>query len=572
MKAETLGLIPLVDGDNRQLWENYAVANHSWIHEARAWEAEKERNSVSNVRYLLAETETEGHAGSARQLSHEVDFSMGIASSIYELDTNGKSIVDEGKGPYAPIWMTSPVPREAKMINYNLLSHNLFWKVIEACIDGSLPALSQVLNLESATPHKTLAGKHPEDVDLPISAIVYPVFDTFEKKHDLVAILVAEVQWIHFFENALPNNVRGIVCVVETACDQQFSIMVEGDEALFLGSGDYHDPQFNHLVQTTRGSEILQMPSDFAGYPMEYEHCPFLLHMYPAGYTRQVEQSSGGWLLLSCGLVGLLVAVVVFVAFYNKTRIHEPQSGVDYGIPATIGGKKAKTRFLRTIPKFKRGPQFKGAVAPPHFKATLRALPERITLSKDKIDPLNNATVMFADIRGLVSWKHNKSDDDATNLIETVNRSLNIIAKRYGIYRVEEIDDSYVAVVGSNGEVNHAALLIRFACDCRKKISEFFKSISTQELSMRFGIHSGYLPSESIVNGRGKGVNLFGETVDMAYQMMTSGKQNRIHISVETAELLNLTGKSYWVSLRSEKVLITGRGEVSTYWVSETIA
>ena len=111
MKAETLGLLPIVTNDDRQDWENYVVENHDWVQKARSWEGQKEREALSD----------------SRRLFEKVDFSQGVAGSIYMVNKKGGLVVDEGMGPYAPIWMTSPSPRDERMINYNLLSHHLFW-------------------------------------------------------------------------------------------------------------------------------------------------------------------------------------------------------------------------------------------------------------------------------------------------------------------------------------------------------------------------------------------------------------------------------------------------------------
>jgi class 3 adenylate cyclase len=556
MKAETLGLLPVVSSSNRQEWENYVVENSDWIQTARSWETEKEKSALLDT----------------RRLYEEVDFSQGFASSIYTVNKHGGLVVDEGIGPYAPIWMTSPSPRDERMVNYNLLSHHLFWHAIEASIESQLPVMSKALNLESSASHRTLTGKRSRDHADPISALLYPVFDSFDdQRKNLVALLAAEISWTRFFEHILPRGTGGIVCVVETACDQQFTYLVEGNEATFLGAGDYHDPKFTRMVKTKMTSQLLETSVEFAGLPMELEHCPFLLRIYPTESLQQ-EYSSTATILLACTLALLLSVTtgILVVNLQSKSRF----AGQNTNIPTLIGGNNNLRKVFWKLPKFKRGPQFKGGVAPPHLKATLQTFPERITLSKSRHISLSNATVMFADILGLESWSTGKDPAEVTNLMQTVHRSLNVIAKRHGVPQVEMTSDSFVTVVGSDdSESDHAAILIYFACECRKRISELFKSISACELSIRFGVHSGHLQPNTAGNrelehGR---FEIFGETVDMTFQMLTNGKSNRIHLSVETAELLNLAGKSHWISPRSELIHVNGKGGVSTFWVCSIV-
>jgi hypothetical protein len=62
-------------------------------------------------------------------------------------------------------------------------------------------------------------------------------------------------------------------------------------------------------------------------------------------------------------------------------------------------------------------------------------------------------------------------------------------------------------------------------------------------------------------------VQLFGDTVNTAARIETSGLPNRIHLSHETAELLHAAGKSNWMSRRTDTIVAKGKGEMQTYWL-----
>jgi hypothetical protein len=47
----------------------------------------------------------------------------------------------------------------------------------------------------------------------------------------------------------------------------------------------------------------------------------------------------------------------------------------------------------------------------------------------------------------------------------------------------------------------------------------------------------------------------------------TTGKKNMIHISEETANILQAFGKGHWTKLREDKVNAKGKGELTTYWL-----
>lgn len=63
---------------------------------------------------------------------------------------------------------------------------------------------------------------------------------------------------------------------------------------------------------------------------------------------------------------------------------------------------------------------------------------------------------------------------------------------------METIGDSYVAVCGlPEPRHDHAVVMVRYACDCRDKMSELAHKLGktlgpdTGELTLRFGLNSG---------------------------------------------------------------------------------
>lgn len=69
----------------------------------------------------------------------------------------------------------------------------------------------------------------------------------------------------------------------------------------------------------------------------------------------------------------------------------------------------------------------------------------------------------------------------------------------------------------------------------------------TGDLSMRFGLHSGPVTA-GVLRGDKSRFQLFGDSVNTAARIETTGERGKIHISHETAELLISAGRSKWVS------------------------
>jgi class 3 adenylate cyclase len=67
--------------------------------------------------------------------------------------------------------------------------------------------------------------------------------------------------------------------------------------------------------------------------------------------------------------------------------------------------------------------------------------------------------------------------------LETLYSAFDAIAKRRGVFKVETIGDSYVAVAGLPDPLkDHAVVMVRFARDCREKMIEL-----TQKLEISLG-------------------------------------------------------------------------------------
>lgn len=92
----------------------------------------------------------------------------------------------------------------------------------------------------------------------------------------------------------------------------------------------------------------------------------------------------------------------------------------------------------------------------------------------------------------------------------------------------------------------------------------------TADLTARFGIHSGPVTA-GVLRGEKSRFQLFGDTMNTAARLQTSGAPNMIHISKETADLVNEAGKSQWIEPRKDLVKAKGKGIMQTFWVKENL-
>ena len=119
---------------------------------------------------------------------------------------------------------------------------------------------------------------------------------------------------------------------------------------------------------------------------------------------------------------------------------------------------------------------------------------------------------------------------------------------------------------------DHAVVMARFARDCLLRFNSAVQHLEnslgpdTSDLGMRFGLHSGPVTA-GVLRGERSRFQLFGDTMNTAARIESTGMKNKIHLSESTAERLSIQGKGHWCVRRQDKVVAKGKGELKTFWL-----
>ena len=114
--------------------------------------------------------------------------------------------------------------------------------------------------------------------------------------------------------------------------------------------------------------------------------------------------------------------------------------------------------------------------------------------------------------------------------------------------------------------------MVKFADQCRGSFTEITRDLEftlgpeTGDLRMRFGLNSGPTTA-GVLRGQKSRFQLFGDTVNTAARMESTGEANCIQVSQATADLLIAAKKAHWLESRLEKIDVKGKGLMQTYMV-----
>lgn len=579
---------PFVNQNEKEGWESYAVQHQDWI--SQDYVSLTLAPIVTCVPHLakshpLALSRTiQGYRGwndsDITNIPEEIydcdfcanDTRRGYVDTGFMLDIMRDQGYDENNFT-VPIAQFGPAPINSSLSMFNLFSDQIFKKEFVASLEYNVPVVSESWDLEFFLKHidRTTSAKKFQSNSLR-SFTLDPIKEDFFPDSRTIGYLIGVVPWEAFFAGILPDGVNGITVVVVSDCDSEFTYVVNGDK-------DKDDEGYIGDMHDTKWSKYMMKSQFFwKEHPKgSSRHCHFDFHTYPsdAFYERYRNNDPSVY-------AAVLFSVFLFTAiiFYLYDRyIQMKQSKVlskaqrAEAIVTSVFPKEVGLRLIQQAEEEETGTYKNSSKNMLTFLTSTEDDNRVQERSKPIADLFPNTTVMFADITGFTAWSSMREPSQVFILLESIYKAFDIIAKRRRVFKVETVGDCYVAVSGlPEPRKDHPVVMSLFAADCLVKMAVQVQALEvelgpdTAELGVRIGLHSGPVTA-GVLRGERARFQLFGDTVNTAARIESTGQKNKIQISKDTADLLAARGKGHWFIPREDKVTAKGKGELQTFWL-----
>jgi adenylate cyclase len=170
-----------------------------------------------------------------------------------------------------------------------------------------------------------------------------------------------------------------------------------------------------------------------------------------------------------------------------------------------------------------------------------------------------STTIVFADIVGFTPWAQRAGPDRVVTLLDDLFRRFDLRAAELGVETIKTVGDAYMAAAGAPvPRPDHADAAVAFARALLGEVASW-REANDLDLQVRVGLASGPVVG-GVIGHRRIVFDLWGDTVNTAARMESSGVPGRIHLAESTRTLLD--GRD---SFEKRQVDVKGLGPMTTY-------
>ena len=182
----------------------------------------------------------------------------------------------------------------------------------------------------------------------------------------------------------------------------------------------------------------------------------------------------------------------------------------------------------------------------------------------------DEVTVLFTDFKGFTQLSEKLTPKELVREINECFSAFDHIMQKHGVEKIKTIGDAYMAAGGlPTSNTTHANDVVLAALEIQQFMHEHK---ATKESSgqlffeIRIGVHTGPVVA-GIVGVKKFAYDIWGDTVNTASRMESSGEAGKVNISGTTYELV----KDKFNCKHRGKITAKGKGEMDMYFVEEQV-
>ena len=259
--------------------------------------------------------------------------------------------------------------------------------------------------------------------------------------------------------------------------------------------------------------------------------------------------SAPWWLTLWASFLYILTGILLFFGIirWRTRRLRTRQKILE---------QKISERTSEVVAQKKRSDELLLNILPLEVAEELKKTGRTQPMQFDEV------SILFTDFKDFTNIVASIPGKKLVEELDEIFQKFDDIIEEEGLEKIQTIGDAYLAVGGLPKEIpNHAIKCVHAA----KKMITYLNErneVSALKWKIRLGIHSGPVTA-GVVGKRKFSYDIFGDTVNIASRIESSGEEGKINISAYTYDKI----KDQFECKYRGKINAKGKGELDMYFV-----